>query len=153
MPHLHQNPSSSIQTTNNDTLFSQKDSMQGQSTSHALSMNYTGTVYRTTAPKFIPAGSIKMQQVKAANSASIKNFNDAGNKRQMNYSNTTGQQNTGGQMHSKRIMRAFGRPKQRHVLHCSSSSDSSSSSEKGSPRNVASAGVTKTGDTAAVEDR
>jgi len=66
--------------------------MQGQSTSHALSSNYTGTVYRTAAPKFIPAGSIKMQQIKAANSASIKNFNDANaiSKRQMNYSNTTG---------------------------------------------------------------
>lgn len=90
MPHLQQNPSSSIQTTNNETLFSQKDSMTGQSTSNALSMNYTGTVYRTAAPKFIPAGSIKLQQVKAMNSASIKNFNEAGNKRQMNYSHTTG---------------------------------------------------------------
>ena len=53
-------------------------------------MNYTGTVYRTAAPKFIPAGSIKLQQVKAMNSASIKNFNETGNKRQMNYSHTTG---------------------------------------------------------------
>ena len=128
MPHLQQNPSSSIQTTNNETLFSQKDSMTGQSTSNALSMNYTGTVYRTAAPKFIPAGSIKMQQIKAMNSASIKNFSETGNKRQMNYSNTTGQHN----MQNKKIigartMHPFARAGKRHVLYESSTSSSASS--------------------------
>ena len=95
MPHLNQNPSSSIQSTNahdTKTLFSFKEVLNNNSSQPA--------VYRSAAPKFIPASTIKINQAKnsygakvgskssQAHSASIKNLHET--RRQINnYSSNT----------------------------------------------------------------
>ena len=75
MPKLNSNASSSIQTTNGDTITSsvinkETGDKAKEANSSTMINNYNPPVaiYKTAAPKFISAGSLKIQQARAFNS-------------------------------------------------------------------------------------